>query len=857
MQPNPIQSRSRISLTDKGTLLHWEKNEYQEKVMKLKITSVILLLMLMFLFTACDKDKPEDEGLTTAAALTNYWQYQTNLTAAMEERDGTMAAIQAAYANLETTKGKDGWAELDALVETYVAQSDAIASKFDVLIQAENAIVEYGDSKGLLSSLAKGIYNKAKDTVVSGGRMVRSGYRVFRGTQSLRQVLNDPNSGIPIVSSFAETVQKRNTARDALIRQAILTWDPITSPVDYNDLIPYDTLPGSTPQEKANAYLNLSDEDPIKMQTRAGVVTWDHDENVATAMTSVELGETGVKIVGDAYGGGVGEWTNEVLNQHMEEGQQPTQSGNLNVQVNQDGGANPPITSARTLIISKANMPDDDPRITVVMNSPQALQQPLPTGNYNILVMADGFIRNVYENLAIAQGQANNVLAKLLKLSENAIVIQNLSVDNGSITVGEPVTAHVSCVSTIGQALGFAWTVTGGQYTGFTPNGTNLTFTPTEEMEYTITVVVSDALGNSKTSSINVTSLGGKLVIDEAAISTENFEDDKLNPGENATIQLAISNTGTTDITGTHTVTGSPGFTVNFAPAASTILAGQTKLINVPVVLPANYSETDITLLYSMTTQNENMIPAIISDEVDVPVDFYVAIDPITDLVEQRVISITGTVSNPQQQNALLILDNDIEHAFDLTLTNGSFTQQIVLSGSTVEVQHNVRVVATAGGLSAENTIHFNSLIPVMALRATLTWDTNGTDVDFWITDPNGEKCYYGNDVTASGLTLDVDDTTGYGPENITTENIIPGDYIVQVHYYSDHDGENAIGTNCVVVIRQDEGATIPPVNYYGYLGDSGDLWNVTTLHYDAAKGWSVKPTNHYSKVQSNTLPAK
>jgi len=147
--------------------------------------------------------------------------------------------------------------------------------------------------------------------------------------------------------------------------------------------------------------------------------------------------------------------------------------------------------------------------------------------------------------------------------------------------------------------------------------------------------------------------------------------------------------------------------------------------------------------------------------------------------------------------------------------------------------------------------------VPPMALRATLTWNTNGTDVDFWITDPNGEKCYYGNRTTASGLTLDTDDTNGYGPENITTESIIPGDYLVQVHYYSDHDSENAIGSDCVVVIRQDENSNQPPVNYYGYLGDSGDIWNVTTLHYDPARGWSIKPLNTHNRVQPSSLPAK
>jgi len=820
---------------------------------------MVLVLGLLFLASGCDKDKPNDpEGLSTAEAFNNYWTYQTNLTAAMEARDGTMAQITQKINALGSAKNpKDAIAEIDALVDNYVAQSDAIAQHFEQLIQVENAIVEYGGNKGLLTSIAKGVYSKAKDTVVSGGRMVRSGWRVMSGRQSLRQVLNDPESGIPIVSNFAATVQRRNTARDALIREAILTWNPLTSPVDTHDLLPYDQLPGSTPQEKANAYANLSDEDPIKMSTRRGVMSWVDEERVASAEAAVELGETGVKIVGDAYGGGVGEWTNEVLNQHMEEHQTQTQTGNLNVQVNQDGGSNPPITGNKTLIISKANMPDGDPRITVIMNSPQALQQPLPTGQYNVIALADGFIRSVYQNLQIMQGQATNVFAELMNLADNAIIIENLDVLNGSITVGEAVSAHVSCVSTIGKALSFSWSVTGGGFNSATPNGTDFSFVPTEEKEYTISVTVSDDVGNSKTRSVAVASLGGKLAIDDWEIANESFADGKLNPGETATIQLFVSNTGETPLSGTQMVHSGVGVSGIFNPSQVTIEVGQTLQVNISVTLSNNYSEASIPLLYSLTTQNANQIPAVLSDREEIPVDFYVSINPIVDLVTQRKTTIIGRVANPLLTTAVLVLDNDIEHAFDLNVVNGYFSQEIVLSGSTVEVQHSVRVIAVSGSLTAEDTIYFNSLVPPMALRATLTWNTNGTDVDFWITDPNGEKCYYANRTTASGLTLDTDDTNGYGPENITTATIIPGDYLVQVHYYSDHDSENAIGSDCQVVIRQDENSVLPPVNYYGYLGDTGDIWNVTTLHYDPARGWSIKPVNTHNRVNPATLPAK
>jgi len=817
--------------------------------MKTKITFTFVALLLLFLFTACDKDDNNKPPVNTeiTVALNNYWQYQTDLTSLMEAHDGTMDEMQNAILNLGSKKkSRDAFTQIDAMGADNVSQSNAIAGKFDVLVQAENAIVPYGESKNLLTDIAKGVYNKAKDTVVSGGKMVRSGWRVLSGKQSMRQVLNDPDSGIPLISGWAATIQKRNSARDAKIRDMIEHWNPVTSPEDCNYTIPYDDLPGSTPDEKANAYLNMSDEDPVKMGMRRDVMLWSDDERQATAETAKELGETSVKAVGDAYGGPYGEWTNEIVNQMLDEDETTADCGTMHIDF--------PVTESKTLIISKANTPDDDPRITVIMNAPLNLEQQLPPGEYHIIALAEGFIRGVYENLQIAENSVTNLTAELLNLAENPIIIEDLTVQEGCPTVNQPVHSHLSCVSTIGQELSFTWTVSGGSYTGLSANGTELTFTPTEEKEYTISVDVSDNLNNHKTRSVSLASLGGMLAIDDWEIGSEDFTDNKLNPGEKITIELFVTNTGTTDLSGYHNIPSGNGFTSLFNSSAVNISAGTTIAIYVPLKINSELSINEITLQYQFTTENQNHNTVLISDSVELPIDFYVTINEISDVVTDRIVNITGKIANPSLTTALLILDNDSEHSIEMNLNNGNFSQAVVLNGSTAEVSHTVYVIAVSGGLTAEDTMTFTSLVPIMSLHCTLTWDTSGTDVDFWITDPNKEKCYYAHRQTASGLALDVDDTDGYGPENITSPNVIPGDYIVQVHYYSDHDDENAIGTNCVVVVRQ---AELTPVNYYGYLADTGDLWTVTTLHYDSKKGWSIKPTNAYSKVNLATLPKK
>ena len=70
-------------------------------------------------------------------------------------------------------------------------------------------------------------------------------------------------------------------------------------------------------------------------------------------------------------------------------------------------------------------------------------------------------------------------------------------------------------------------------------------------------------------------------------------------------------------------------------------------------------------------------------------------------------------------------------------------------------------------------------------VQATLTWD-NGADLDLHIIDPNGEEIYWQHKNSNSGGTLDVDDTDGYGPENIYwLQGEAPnGNYSVYVHHF-------------------------------------------------------------------------
>lgn len=71
-------------------------------------------------------------------------------------------------------------------------------------------------------------------------------------------------------------------------------------------------------------------------------------------------------------------------------------------------------------------------------------------------------------------------------------------------------------------------------------------------------------------------------------------------------------------------------------------------------------------------------------------------------------------------------------------------------------------------------------------LRVVLAWDSDNSDMDLWVTDPNGEKCYYGNRNTYQGGLISDDFTGGYGPEEFVLKDAKPGKYKVEANFFGD-----------------------------------------------------------------------
>ncbi len=75
--------------------------------------------------------------------------------------------------------------------------------------------------------------------------------------------------------------------------------------------------------------------------------------------------------------------------------------------------------------------------------------------------------------------------------------------------------------------------------------------------------------------------------------------------------------------------------------------------------------------------------------------------------------------------------------------------------------------------------------VPRGDLRVSMSWNTDGTDVDLWVIEPSGEKCFYSHNRTKSGGELSQDQTQGYGPERYQVTKALTGEYRIMAHYYS------------------------------------------------------------------------
>jgi Ca-activated chloride channel homolog len=84
-------------------------------------------------------------------------------------------------------------------------------------------------------------------------------------------------------------------------------------------------------------------------------------------------------------------------------------------------------------------------------------------------------------------------------------------------------------------------------------------------------------------------------------------------------------------------------------------------------------------------------------------------------------------------------------------------------------------------------------------LRIVMAWDTDDTDIDLHVVDPNGETSSYGNRLSYQGAAMSPDATGGYGPEEFALRQAKRGVYEIKAQFYGHRQQVLSAGTTAMV----------------------------------------------------------
>lgn len=196
---------------------------------------------------------------------------------------------------------------------------------------------------------------------------------------------------------------------------------------------------------------------------------------------------------------------------------------------------------------------------------------------------------------------------------------------------------------------------------------------------------------------------------------------------------------------------------------------------------------------------------------------------PASGVTSSKILDIRGSISDPAIENATIIHNGQ---SYKLRVRSGRFERNIVASPG----ENWIQVVAANSRGTGKGTVFLKASVEPMDMKIILTWDTDQTDIDLWVTDPKEEKCFYQNRTTAVGGLLDLDVTDGYGPETFTLPRAMAGAYLVSAHYYGrGNDLSSPVNVKLEVVLYEGTPREQRKV-YSTYLHKVNDVVDIANL---------------------------
>ena len=322
-----------------------------------------------------------------------------------------------------------------------------------------------------------------------------------------------------------------------------------------------------------------------------------------------------------------------------------------------------------------------------------------------------------------------------------------------------------------------------------------------------------------------------------------------INSGETVALYFNLKNLGTMAAQNVRAVANSVSPWLSFTnqmvefgtiPGESEAAPNSSFLVQVSGSIPFPEGGEPITIPIDFDVYWDPDKTTRIEAELVVYPDFAVVIDPIESPTMERDVTVTGVVSDHEVTTAMLSINGSSR---TIEVYDGVFSTPVSLESGDNGV-NIIKVWATnEQGERAEDETEVIAQIPDQMLKVRLTWNTGGTDVDLWVTDPNGERVGYSHKRSAIGGYLDHDDVNGYGPETFTLFTGPDGNYTIEVHYYSDHDSENAIASSYTVSIIIYEGTDNEDrFSSGGVLGDTGEWNTVAVVTFPYGPGPVARP---------------
>ena len=183
--------------------------------------------------------------------------------------------------------------------------------------------------------------------------------------------------------------------------------------------------------------------------------------------------------------------------------------------------------------------------------------------------------------------------------------------------------------------------------------------------------------------------------------------------------------------------------------------------------------------------------------------------------VSERVVTVSGDIPSEALDGVTKVVINANGLKTETAMAaNGAFSDQVIvfLGDNRITAQAfngNTPVtearVITLQGVESTSTGR-NVLVP-SRVAVVLRWDTDGTDVDIYTTDKDGNTIYFSDKIKDPGF-LDVDDVNGFGPEVVSYrapahDVYVNGSFDVDVHYFR---GIPATNYTLDVILNETEG---------------------------------------------------